>query len=322
MIAPVVFASSDEGVTRLREVLAPFSPGTGLSIVIVQHLTSGADRLLARSLASQVPLPVRLAESGERCAPDTILVAPGDAELGFSVGTRPTIELAPGSGPRLDYTLTALADLCGPASRVVLCCGPADDDDGAKGCTRVREVGGRVIVPGVMPPEELERALRFASDPGAVAAPEQLPRLLAMPSGSPSSTAPGPAAGDQGPGAAPPRLLVVDDEAIARRVFARLGDQLHWEIEVTSTAEEALTRLRTATYDLLVTDLVMPGMDGIELAREAHAQCPTLPIVVVSGFVDPQAEKALWEIPVADIVPKPYRIRELEASLRKVLAAS
>ena len=81
-------------------------------------------------------------------------------------------------------------------------------------------------------------------------------------------------------------VLLVDDEDLIRTSTAQmLGDMGYVVIEVAS-AREALPHLDDPRIDLLITDHLMPGMSGTELAREAQAKRPNLPILIISGFAE------------------------------------
>ena len=105
-------------------------------------------------------------------------------------------------------------------------------------------------------------------------------------------------------------VLLVDDEDLIRTSTAQmLGDMGYSVIEVSS-ARAALPHLDDPKIDLLITDHLMPGMSGTELAREALAKRPTLPILIISGFAE-----------VEDVAPdlprlmKLFRASELAAGL-------
>lgn len=119
-------------------------------------------------------------------------------------------------------------------------------------------------------------------------------------------------------GPAAPRILLVDDD---RGLLVPLAEQLrHDGFEVTTArdGEEALKRLDAAWPDLLIVDLLMPGMDGLTLARKVKARAD-LPIIVLSA-VDAGDNKAdLLDEFAEDYVIKPYHYSELRARIQRVL---
>ncbi|MDB5706161.1 MAG: histidine kinase [Sphingomonas bacterium] len=119
-----------------------------------------------------------------------------------------------------------------------------------------------------------------------------------------------------GPGKTGSILLVEDDDEVAALVGEML-DQLGYEVTRAASATAALGALANGrAIDILFSDVMMPGgMNGVELAREAHARRPTLPILLTSGFAQAAARAAAEE--GVKILPKPYRIEELAAALQQ-----
>ena len=109
--------------------------------------------------------------------------------------------------------------------------------------------------------------------------------------------------------------LLVDDDDLVRMSTADMLIDLGFEVVEASSAEEALQLLNTGTKpDLLITDHLMPGMNGADLAREARAIEPTLPILIVSGYAEVDG--------VAPDLPrltKPFRNSELAESISALL---
>src|SRR5581483_7231598 len=81
-----------------------------------------------------------------------------------------------------------------------------------------------------------------------------------------------------------PRVLVVDDEEAIRDLVATTLTKADYDVDVATDGPSAIERLRTGTYDLLITDLRMPGMDGLSLIREARRQSSEIPVIVITGF--------------------------------------
>lgn len=93
----------------------------------------------------------------------------------------------------------------------------------------------------------------------------------------------------------PHQIFLVEDHPIMRRAYADvLAREADLELSgVSASAEEALTELEGAECDLLITDLSLPGMDGISLTERIHTERPGLPIVVISAHNEPViAERA------------------------------
>ena len=110
----------------------------------------------------------------------------------------------------------------------------------------------------------------------------------------------------------PARLLIVEDDARMLRALQLLLSE-HWEVEVTSNAREALQCVARRVPDLVLTDLLLPGMDGFELTRELRAgeRTRAVPIVVISGLTEESDRLRALEAGANDFLLKPFSEREL-----------
>jgi CheY-like chemotaxis protein len=105
--------------------------------------------------------------------------------------------------------------------------------------------------------------------------------------------------------------LLVEDEELVRLSTADMLSHLGYDVAEASSAEEALRLVAGGlSPDLLVTDHLMPGMSGAQLARELNLTCPGLPVLIVSGYAE--AEGVAPDLPR---LTKPFRHDELAASL-------
>ncbi|MFQ5534808.1 MAG: response regulator [Sphingomonadales bacterium] len=117
------------------------------------------------------------------------------------------------------------------------------------------------------------------------------------------------------------RILLVDDDGDLRRVLKRAMQKGGHEVQLADSGIAALPLLEQERFDLLLTDIVMPDMDGIELTRCASKLDPELRIMFITGF----AAVALNpdnELPSgAKVLSKPFHLRDLVAEIEKVLTA-
>jgi len=114
------------------------------------------------------------------------------------------------------------------------------------------------------------------------------------------------------------RILLVDDERVVREVLALLLISLGHTVVAVASGAEALARLEAAEpYDLVLTDLVMPGLGGWELVRRIRERWPTLPVGVMSGNHDSLAER---RVPVDVTLTKPVFVDTLRAELARLAA--
>lgn len=116
------------------------------------------------------------------------------------------------------------------------------------------------------------------------------------------------------------RVLVADDDAIARELVGRGLKADGHDVDVVTDGGAALDRVRSGSrYDVLVTDVEMPGVDGLALARAALALDPHLAIVVVSGFADAiERASGLNAVHVVRMT-KPFSLEEIRAAVRRLL---
>ncbi|MBA3578037.1 MAG: PAS domain S-box protein, partial [Sphingomonas sp.] len=110
------------------------------------------------------------------------------------------------------------------------------------------------------------------------------------------------------------RVLLVDDEELVRMSTGAMLVDLGYDVVEASSGEEALQLIMSETPpDLLLTDHLMPGMSGVELAREAQARIPALPILIISGYAE--VEGLAPDLPR---LTKPFRNSELSESLAEL----
>ncbi len=119
-----------------------------------------------------------------------------------------------------------------------------------------------------------------------------------------------------------PRILLVDDEPNLRRVLGALLEQDGFEVHAEAAAEPALARVRASpsdTFDAVITDLRMPGMDGIALLRELAAVDPHLPVIVLTahGTVDSAVQAV--KLGAFDYLEKPFDRAHIRAVLERAV---
>ncbi len=114
-------------------------------------------------------------------------------------------------------------------------------------------------------------------------------------------------------------VLVVDDEHASGTVISRLVEKFGYRSTYCNDPLQAIALLYANDYDLLVTDLAMPGLPGDELARQALARKPGMPVLLLSGFIEPAKLEQIRAIGVREILGKPPLTEDLAAALHRCL---
>ena len=117
----------------------------------------------------------------------------------------------------------------------------------------------------------------------------------------------------------PVRILVVDDEMGMCQLLRAILEGEGYQVEVATTGDAAEEKLRADTYELLITDLKMPGMDGLELVRRARRLHRDLSVVMVTGYATVENAVGALRTGVDDYLTKPFDITELRQTVARTL---
>ncbi|MEX2283074.1 MAG: response regulator [Gemmatimonadota bacterium] len=120
-----------------------------------------------------------------------------------------------------------------------------------------------------------------------------------------------------GPDAPKAYILVVDDDEHIRALLRNALEPVGYEVETAADGDEAMRLLRIRCPDLLIADLIMPGVSGDELARQAFDCCPNARLVFVSGY--PAHQLRSLGITQVVFLEKPIRIAELRAMVKEMV---
>ena len=116
-----------------------------------------------------------------------------------------------------------------------------------------------------------------------------------------------------------PRILVVDDEQAVRDLLAKTLTMADYDVDTAADGPAALDRLRAAEYELLITDLKMPGMDGLSVIREARRIRPDLAVVIITGYSTEASAIEAINLGVAGYLTKPFRLPRILAATARAL---
>jgi len=115
------------------------------------------------------------------------------------------------------------------------------------------------------------------------------------------------------------KVLVVDDDPVVGRSFERVLSGKGYAVITARDGEEALRKLSAEAYDVVFTDIKMPGMSGLEVAERVKASQPWLPVVIVTGYGTEENEARAEAAGVAEFLRKPLSPEAIEGSAAKVL---
>jgi two-component system cell cycle response regulator CpdR len=117
------------------------------------------------------------------------------------------------------------------------------------------------------------------------------------------------------------RIVLAEDESSMRRFLAGALKKAGHHVVDFERGDEALDELQRAPYDLLLTDIVMPVMDGIELARRAAELFPGMKIMFITGFAAVALNPSSNAPKDAKVLSKPFHLKELVGEVERLLAA-
>jgi two-component system, cell cycle response regulator CpdR len=115
------------------------------------------------------------------------------------------------------------------------------------------------------------------------------------------------------------RILYVEDNELVREVTSELLAQDEREVVARATAEEALDEFRESSFDVVITDVSLPVMSGLDLARNLLAMRPNVPIILASGYALNSVVQNLG--PNVRTIVKPFEAREIDLLITDLCAA-
>lgn len=114
------------------------------------------------------------------------------------------------------------------------------------------------------------------------------------------------------------RVLVVDDDETIRDTLYELLSE-EYLCQTAETAEKAFARLEADTYDVVLTDISMPGLSGLELLGQVRQRFPNTPVIIISGISDQEHAQGLIKLGAFDFLLKPFRLEVVEKSVKRAV---
>lgn len=116
-------------------------------------------------------------------------------------------------------------------------------------------------------------------------------------------------------------ILVVDDDDVIRETLDELFSA-DYSVQTADTAEEALAKLEAQRFDVVLTDISMPGLNGMELLKRVVENYPGTPVIIISGHSDQDHAQGLISRGAFDYLLKPFRLEVVEESVRRAVNKS
>jgi CheY-like chemotaxis protein len=117
------------------------------------------------------------------------------------------------------------------------------------------------------------------------------------------------------------RILLADDDKSIQKVVSKFLGFMGFEVALAGNGIEALAAFLESSFDLVLTDLQMPAMDGLSLARHIKARSPSTPVILLTGSDRQTVRKQAERAPVDSIIFKPFRLKDLRSTVNGALAS-
>lgn len=117
----------------------------------------------------------------------------------------------------------------------------------------------------------------------------------------------------------PRRLLVIDDEAIVGKRLLQVFSKMGFHVEVFADPVAAVAAAAARPFDIVVTDLKMESMDGMEVLTRIRERNPATRVIIITGYAQPETSEEAFKRGVFDFIPKPFRLEQLKESILRAL---
>ena len=115
------------------------------------------------------------------------------------------------------------------------------------------------------------------------------------------------------------RILVVDDELIVCESCRRILEEEAYEVEVALSGQEAFDKMKENTFDIVITDLKMPTIDGMDVLRHVRKEYPDTIVIMITGFSTVETAVEAMKLGAFDYIPKPFTPDEVSIVVKKAL---
>lgn len=112
-------------------------------------------------------------------------------------------------------------------------------------------------------------------------------------------------------------ILILDDEPIVSKRLQPSLEKKGYEVETFTESMKALQRIRERNFDIVITDLKMEGVDGMQILAEVKKRSPRTEVIVITGFATMQTAKESFQQGVLDFLAKPFKLGEIAEVIRR-----
>ena len=120
------------------------------------------------------------------------------------------------------------------------------------------------------------------------------------------------------------KILVIDDEQMVTRSLTKLLKKSGYEVDAANNGTEAMKKVREADFDLIISDIRMPGEDGIEIVKNIRSYLRDnkknkIPEILITGYASEDKYQSAIELEVRAYINKPFDIKELLETVKEIL---
>lgn len=113
------------------------------------------------------------------------------------------------------------------------------------------------------------------------------------------------------------QILILDDEPIVCKRLKPALEKSGYEVETFISSKEAMSRIESKEFDIVITDLKMEGLDGMTFLTEVKRLSPKTEVIVITGFATMETAKESYQKGVFDFVAKPFKVGEIQQVVSK-----
>ena len=116
------------------------------------------------------------------------------------------------------------------------------------------------------------------------------------------------------------RIMVLDDEPIVCKRLKPALEKQGYDVDTFTQSFEAMEQIKNTDYDIIVTDLKMKGVDGMQLLTEAKRRSPKTEVIVITGFATLETARQSFQKGVFDFIAKPFKLSEIQEVVKRAEA--